>query len=473
MYRKNTFSKDLITVIFSNLIILLSSVVTGFIVPKLLGVEGYGYYKIFTLYLSYSALAHMGYVDGVLLQFAGKEYEELSKEKFRRYTAFFFEFQCIIAFFIIIIALFILRGEYRIIFFMLAIDIVAVNMTAYYQYISQSTMRFLELSIRKVLFAILKISFVLLMLVCYTIGLTEAVNVNVYIAGLVLIDIILLVWYAITYKEFSAGKKATYLQCKNDIRNFFKEGIVLTIAYQTTSIIFSLDSQFVSVLYDTYTYGIYSFAYSLISMVTTVIGAVSFVLFPRLKKLDSEVIINTFPNAMALITIIAVISMVGYYPLSILIISKLSEYIQALDYLRIIIPGLSLSCCINIIMFTYYQALNKHQVYFKISLFILVLAIALNYGFYKIFQDPVAISIASIITLLIWYIASEYYFIKNYKTKRIKNFVYMILSMLVFYFVTGYLESQIIGCFFLIVYLLISTITLYGSLIKKIVLRKY
>lgn len=54
-----------------------------------------------------------------------------------------------------------------------------------------------------------------------------------------------------------------------------------------------------------------------------------------------------------------------------------------------------------------------------------------------------------------------------------KNFVYMTLSMLVFYFVTGYLESQIIGCFFLIVYLLISTITLYGSLIKKIVLRKY
>lgn len=92
MYRKNTFSKDLITVIFSNLIILLSSVVTGFIVPKLLGVEGYGYYKIFTLYLSYSALAHMGYVDGVLLQFAGKEYEELSKEKFRRYTAFFLNF---------------------------------------------------------------------------------------------------------------------------------------------------------------------------------------------------------------------------------------------------------------------------------------------------------------------------------------------------------------------------------------------
>ena len=92
MYRKSTFTKDLFMVAFSNFVILISSIITGFVVPKILGVVGYGYYKIFTLYLSYSALMHLGYVDGVLLTFAGKEYNELSQEKFRMYTKFFFFF---------------------------------------------------------------------------------------------------------------------------------------------------------------------------------------------------------------------------------------------------------------------------------------------------------------------------------------------------------------------------------------------
>ena len=87
------FIKDLFSVGFSNVVVLLGSIVTGFVVPKVLGVTEYGIYKVFTLYLGYIALLHLGFVDGILLKYAGVEYKELDKKLFKMFTRFFVLFQ--------------------------------------------------------------------------------------------------------------------------------------------------------------------------------------------------------------------------------------------------------------------------------------------------------------------------------------------------------------------------------------------
>lgn len=462
----NKFSKDLIQVLFSNCFILMSSVVTGFVIPIVLGVKEYGYYKIFTLYLSYSALMHFGFVDGMLLKIAGKKYEELPKEKFRYYLRFFLIFQIIIACIVLLISNVFCENEYRYLMSLLAIDIIAVNVTAFYQYISQGVMRFKELSIRKILLAFLKTILVIL-LFCINMKNIK-ITANIYVTGLVSIDVLLTIWYMITYKDLILGQVSNGAECKSDIRNFFKEGIILTVAYQAASIIFSLDRQFVSILFDTETYGVYSFAYNIISMVTTVIGAVSFVLFPKLKQMNTSDIMNTFSTSMASIAIIAVGAMIGYQPLSILIKSFLPEYTNSLEYLKIIFPGLAMSCCINIIMFTYYKAINKHSIYFKICCFILIISACLNYFAYKLFFSPVYISMASIITLVIWYLAGEVYFIKKYKIKWIKNCVYILTSTIAFYSINHIFNNMLLAFLAYFVFYLLLTYILYKSLIYQI-----
>ena len=468
MGKEYSFSKDLMSVVGSNIIILVSSIVTGFVVPKVLGVQEYGLYKIFTLYLSYSALMHVGFVDGILLTFAGYDYDNLPKEKFRRYTHFFFCFQSIVALAIISVAITILSHQYKVIFVLLAIDILAINMTAYYQYISQSTMRFLELSVRKILLSVLKIVLVLILLVVSKLSIHWLANAYFYVGGLVAIDVGLVVWYFLSYKDISIGKKSNMSFCKDDIIHFFKQGIILTVAYQASMVIFSLDRQFVSVLFDTETYGVYSFAYSIISMVTTVVSAVSFVLFPRLKQLSKETIMGTFSKAMASISIISVAAMMGYQPLCILIKIILSEYVDSIEYLRIIIPGLALSCCINIIMFTYYKALDAHYIYFKLSCIVLVLSAILNYLAYKMGGTPVYISIVSVISLLIWYFLSESYFIKNYNIKWKKNMIYISVSMVVFYLITFYIDNYFISWCVFSLYFVLATFALYKELVFEI-----
>ena len=461
------FKKDLLLVVFSNVIVLLSSIITGFIIPKILGVTEYGFYKIFTLYLGYAPLLHLGFVDGILLQFAGKKFDELDKHCFRTYTKFFMTFQLLMSLFICLIAIIIAPISYRYIIILLALDVLMVNYTAYYQYISQSTMRFKELSIRKILLASFKLILVALLLFINRYVDINVLTANIYISGLVLIDILLTFWYIRTYSDITIGPSTPLSQCRTDISSFFKNGIILTISFQASHIIFSLDRQFVSILFSTETYGVYSFAYNLISIVTTVVGAVSLVLFPRLKQLDTKSIINTFTTSMSSISIVSFSALVGYQPLCLLIKQFLPEYNHSLSYLIIIFPGLALSSCINVIMLTYYKALNAHVKYFKVCCFILFISFLLNYGAYKMFGTPESISIASILTLILWYLSCEYYFIKTYAIRWKKNFVYIVILMTVFYSLS-LTESMLLSWLVYSSVFLVLTVLFYRNEVKAL-----
>ena len=67
--------RNIIFVAVSNIITLLAGVLVGFVIPKILTITDYGYYKIFTMYFAYTGLFHFGFCDGIFLYFAGKKYD--------------------------------------------------------------------------------------------------------------------------------------------------------------------------------------------------------------------------------------------------------------------------------------------------------------------------------------------------------------------------------------------------------------
>lgn len=463
MPNNGKFRKDLIMVITSNCIVLFGSILTGFIIPKLLGVMEYGYYKTFSLYLGYAPLLHFGFVDGIQLRYAGKEYEELKTDKFRRYTHFFLLFQIIISFLIILMAILLGTGKFRFLFVLLGINVFSANVTMYFQYVSQSTMRFKELSWRKILLTVSRIILILGLVVLSYLQVLTKITSEIYVVGLVLIDLFLTIWYAVTYREIIFGTVAKISECRRDILDFLKNGIVLTVSFETARIIFTLDRQFVSLLYDTSTYGIYSFAYNLVAMVTTIVGAVSLVLFPRLKQMDRESVVKTFPIGMAAISMVSFAALMGYQPLRVIIKWFLPNYAYALGYLRIIFPGLALSSCINVIMFTYYKALDAQKVYFKVCCVVLMISAALNMGAYLIFGTPEAISAVSIVSLLIWYLYCEIFFIRCHSVKWKKNLIYILACMSMFYVSSMVVQSQLAGWLLYSFFFIMVTVCFYKS----------
>lgn len=51
-----------------------------FLIPRLVSVENYGYWRLFALYAGYAGFLHLGLADGVLLKWAGKPLEEFECE---------------------------------------------------------------------------------------------------------------------------------------------------------------------------------------------------------------------------------------------------------------------------------------------------------------------------------------------------------------------------------------------------------
>ena len=61
--------KNIIRVLLSNVATIISGIVIGFIIPKILSVRDYGMYKTFTLYMTYAGFFSLGIIDGIVLKF--------------------------------------------------------------------------------------------------------------------------------------------------------------------------------------------------------------------------------------------------------------------------------------------------------------------------------------------------------------------------------------------------------------------
>ena len=69
-------------VVLSNLLTVIVSSLVVLILPKIMGVEEYGYWQLYIFYLSYAGFVHLGWVDGIYLRYGGLEYADLDKENF-------------------------------------------------------------------------------------------------------------------------------------------------------------------------------------------------------------------------------------------------------------------------------------------------------------------------------------------------------------------------------------------------------
>lgn len=424
---------NIIKVAASNILKLLAGVLVGFLLPKIIGVTDYGYYKIFTLYASYVGLLHFGFADGVYLKYGGKNFDELSKTSFRFYSLFLIVIELIISVVGAIISLFALSGDLRFIFMCLAVYLFTANIINFYQIISQITGRFNELSIRTVIQSVLTaLAVVVLWLVKRYADVS--ISYKIYTAIYVGINVLLMLWYIFTYRDLTFGKQDR--SNKKEIWEFVKLGFPLLFANLSSTLILNIDRQFVSVLFDTDTYAVYAFAYNMLGLITTALSAISTVIYPTLKRTDEGTLKGTYSRLIEIILILVFGCLIVYFPLCWFVNWFLPKYADSLPIFRIILPGLAISSAVTIVMHNYYKTFGKETNFFIKSIVVLVLSAGANYAAYAIFKTTQAISIASIIVMLIWYVLIEIYFIKEHKVKWLKNFSYMLLTVAGFYLIT-------------------------------------
>lgn len=394
--KEGALAKDLLRVLLGKGFSLLSGILVGFVVPGLLGVTDYGYYKIYGLYTAYTALLHFGFADGILLQFAGQDYAALDQPRMRTLTRFYAATQAVAALLLMGVGACISDGDQRFICMALGGNLLIVNLTTHFQFVSQATCRFREQFVRGTLRAGLRVALVLLCTLWQ-----DAITYRGYILAVNGIDLCLLVWYLITYRDITFGKGLPLKACIPQIRQLYGSGIVLTLAYQASQIAFALDQQFVSVLFPTAVYGVYAFAYSIVHIFSGLIASVSVVLFPALRQKGAHS--AYYRPALTGAVLLSGLSLAGYFVMVPVIARFFPDYGAAGEYLRIILPAMLPGSAISVAMFTFCKLDGKNGAYLVCGCLALVLGAVCDGLAYWLFGTAQAISWASVLTLSVWY----------------------------------------------------------------------
>jgi len=461
------FGKDLFLVVLSNGVKLLSSILTVFVIPLIFTQQDYGFYKLFLLYVSYVGIFHFGFNDGIYLYYAGKDYEELDKAQFRTYTKFLAMMQSIIAIIILGISFF-LSGDRQIIVFLVGINLIVLNLTTYYQFISQVTQRFKEFAVRNIIYTVFN---VLLIGIFY---LLEIMDYKLFLVFTVAINLILLLWYVFSYKEITFGKTNRFMEQKDGISLMFKLGILLLFSNLVVMFFSSIPRQFVEINFPVELYpdifSNFSFAYTLMGFTGVFLSAVSMVLYPTLRKSSDEELKNRYNDFNSSVIVLVFILIIAFFPLSYIVQRFLPNYTNAVEIFFVLAPGISITSAVTVVIHNYFKTLNKNKEFLIIGVINLALltgAIYLVHNF--ISQEIIYIAVTTVLVELIWFLTLDYYLNKEYNKISYRNISFIIIASLLFYS-TLYLDGLLLGTLVYGVGIALLTFLFYFDKIKQLLL---
>ena len=348
--------------------------------------------------------------------------------------------------------------NYKFILISLGVYTIISNYSGYFQQISQITQRFREYTTRKIISSAFKIVNVGILFVWAILGFSP--TYRVFLIVFISTELLVTAWYVYTYRDIVFGEKLSLSDTRKEIFQLSIVGFPLLFSNLCSSLILSLDRQFVRIFFDTTTYAKYAFAYNMLSLVTVATSAVSTVLYPTLKRTTTETLREKYGALVGLISIIVFGAIIAYFPLCLFVEWFLPQYTDSLPIFRIVFPGLALSSSITVVMHNYYKALGNNIVYFRKSIVVLLISGVANWIAYQLFHTTTSISVASIITMIFWYLYIDQYFVKTYGYSRLRNFSYVMIMLIGFY-LCSWIPNYYVGFGVYFIHLIVTTFVLH------------
>ena len=364
------FIKDFSYILISNLISLIVSILVVLIIPKLVGVEEYGYWQLYLFYASYVGFMHFGWSDGIYLRYGGKKYSELDKMLFFSQFYMLVLSQIIIASIIALVAILFLTDQNRsFIMCMTSISLLILNIRQMLLLILQGTDRIKEYARATIIGRIVYFFTIIFFLI---IGIRE------YQLMIVadLIGNIISLFFAMYYCKEIVFNRVTlfYFSFKEAINNI-SAGIKLTVANIASTLIIGVVRFGIERSWDVATFGRVSLTLSVSGLMILFINAIGIVIFPILRRTHSE----KLPNIYVTIRDFLMVSLLGvmflYFPLRIFLTEWLPKYSESLIYMELIFPMSVYEGKIVLLINTYLKTLRKEKLMLQINLIMLFISV--------------------------------------------------------------------------------------------------
>ncbi|SFQ27259.1 hypothetical protein SAMN04488506_1204 [Desemzia incerta] len=390
--------------ISSNLISMLISALVTLIVPKVIGVEDYGYWQIYLFYASYVGFLHFGWNDGVYLKYGGMKYKELNKKPLFSQFWTLSVFQLFIAILAIIGISSAFSSENEIfVFSMIALNVLFVNTRIFLIYILQATGRIKDYSKTTIVDRI--IYFILIS------GLILLGVKSFYL--LVFADLvgkcISLIYTMVMCKDIVFRRISEfYIDIKEIVANI-SSGSKLMFANIASSLILGTVKFGIERSWSVATFGKVSLTLSVSNLLMKFIIAISLVIYPILRNARKEQLSSIYMGIRNILMLVLLGSLTFYYPINFLLSIWLPEYAESLEYMALVFPIIIFEGKVGLLTNTYLKTLREEKLLLKINVITVILSVISTIVTTVLLENLVLAMISIVILLALKSIIAEKY----------------------------------------------------------------
>jgi len=437
--RAKVFIKNFSYTLTSNLVSLLISTLLVLIVPKLIGVEEYGYWQLYLFYASYVGFMQFGWNDGMYLRYGGSEYNNLDKRLFFSQFWMLTISQVIIASFIIVSSvIFVNELQRRFIFKMIAVCMIIVGIRAMLLFILEATNRIKEYAkitmIDRVLYCCLIIAFMVF-------GVREY---RLMIVADLIGKFISLLYAMYLCKDMVFGRISTfYFSFRETIENI-SVGIKLMFANIASMLIIGVVRFGIERSWDVKTFGKVSLTLSVSNIMMLFINAVGIIMFPILRRIDEKKLPSIYVTMRDFLMVILFGSLTIYYPLKVVLSSWLPTYADSLMYMALVFPMCVFEGKMALLINTYLKTMRKEKLMLRINLISLVLSVMITFVTTILFKN-LNLAIVAIVILLAFRCALAEIFLSKILEIYVYKDIALELTMTLIFILTGWFINSWLG----------------------------
>lgn len=361
--------RNAVTAFSAQGISMLVSIVVTLLVPKVLGVESFGYWQLFVLYGLYSQFFMLGLFDGVYLTEGGKRRRDLDARSVTTQYALGACMQIVIG---LAIALFAISTasstERTFVLCAFAVYLVLYNLALALGYVFQAVNETRTFSYSVMLD---RLAFLVPLVALVVLGVGDF---RVYILFYLAAKAIALVYCFWKARDIlSAGlyslSKGIGL-CARSIR----VGIKLTVAVVADTLILGGARMLIDFFWGIEVFSEVSFAFSLMSFFVAFVAQACMVLFPTLRQSSDESSRRAYVLMRDALEVFFPVVYLLYFPGVVVLTVWLPQYADSMRYLAMLLPICAFDSKMNVCSSTYMKVLREERKLLSVNVAALVAA---------------------------------------------------------------------------------------------------
>ncbi|TRX29448.1 oligosaccharide flippase family protein [Flavobacterium franklandianum] len=431
---------------------LILSISMSFIIPKILGIEEFGYWQFFLFLSSYVGFFHLGLLDGIYLRYGGKSFSEVDNTLLNSQFKILFVIELIVGLFVVLFALFYsIDPQKKSILIFASIYLILSNLSTFFGTVFQAFNRMKLFSISAV---IDKVVFLVFLFFLFSF---QVKNSEYYIFFYVIARLFGLIYSIYHGRVIVFAKALEFKKSLIEFKENLSVGSLLMLSNIAGMLILGVGRYLIEKTWGIVLFGKISFSISLTAFFLLFISQVSIVLFPLLIQRGSEQQKRVYVVGLDFLNIV-LNGVYLFFPIVALFIKIwLPSYIDSIYYFVILLPLCLFDGKMQILFSTYMKLLRKEKLLLLFNVISLVIVsvfsivgVLLNNLNFVIFSMTIAVAIRSIIV--------EVYLSKLYSLSMVKKIAYNLFLSILFCYVMIVLDPIMgffIFLFFYVLYLIL------------------